>query len=266
VITGNLPAAPQFDCTGSQANLVLNRKIRPLLRDRHGANRGRVLIVTPQPFYEDRGTPIAVRYVASALSDLDMDVDLLAFPIGESIQIKGMRLYRSANHLGLRHAPVGLSWRKLVLDVSLWRSFRQLIATRRYDMVHAVEEAAYMASLLCPKYSQPFIYDMASCIPDALQGKPSLNFGPLMRLFRASEQRVFCSASHTVCSAGLAPYVRERASAASVTEWRFPAHAGAVSLADVATLRDALGIQRPGRAARGPRRRLGAKAGKRRRL
>ncbi|HWJ18807.1 MAG TPA: glycosyltransferase [Geobacterales bacterium] len=243
MISRNLPALPPVDWTGPQANFSPNRKIRPLLRDRHGVNRGRVLIVTPQPFYEDRGTPIAVRYVAGALSDLDVDVDLLAFPIGESIRIKRMRVYRCANHLGLRRVPVGLSWRKLLLDVSLWRSFRQLLATRRYDMVHAVEEAAYMASVLCPKFAQPYIYDMASCIPNALRRNASLNFSPLMRLFRASEQRVFSGASHTICSAGLESYVRERASTASVAEWRFPAHAGAVSQADVATLRVSLGIQ-----------------------
>ena len=47
----------------------------------------RVLIVTPQPFYEDRGTPIAVRYVANALSETGVQVDLLAFPVGQDLQI-----------------------------------------------------------------------------------------------------------------------------------------------------------------------------------
>ena len=37
----------------------------------------RLLIVSPQPFYEDRGTPIAVSQLAAALSSLGYAVDLL---------------------------------------------------------------------------------------------------------------------------------------------------------------------------------------------
>jgi len=37
----------------------------------------RVLIVAPQPFYEDRGAPIAVAQLAVAQSSLGADVDLL---------------------------------------------------------------------------------------------------------------------------------------------------------------------------------------------
>jgi glycosyltransferase involved in cell wall biosynthesis len=239
-----LRSAPYADWSGSRAVLPPNRKIRPLLDGQHSGHRGRVLIVTPQPFYEDRGTPIAVRYVAGALSDLGVDVDLLAFPVGETVQIERMTLYRCANHFGLKRVPIGLSWRKLVLDASLWRAFRRLIAETRYDMVHAVEEAAYMASFLCPKYAQPFIYDMASCLPDALQRKRLLTCAPLQRTFRAAEQRVFSHASHIVCSAGLAPYVREQDPSASVGEWRFPAHSSPVSMGDVATLRAQLKIHR----------------------
>src|SRR5579862_5001471 len=64
--------------------------------------RPRVLIVTPQPFYEDRGTPIAVRYVARALSEIGIDVDLLAFPIGQEVHIKNVKVRRCANPFHFR--------------------------------------------------------------------------------------------------------------------------------------------------------------------
>src|SRR5579862_8341829 len=83
----------------------------------------RVLIVTPQPFYEDRGTPIAVQYVARALSEIGAEVDLLAFPIGQDVAINNVHVYRCANLLRLRRVPIGFSWRKVVLDASLWSSF-----------------------------------------------------------------------------------------------------------------------------------------------
>ena len=79
----------------------------------------RVLLVTPQPFYEDRGTPIAVRYVAQALSELGAFVDILAFPVGRSVKIPRVRIMRCANPLGLQQVPIGFSWRKIVLDATL---------------------------------------------------------------------------------------------------------------------------------------------------
>src|ERR1700722_4160782 len=102
-----------------------------------GSERPRVLIVTPQPFYEDRGTPIAVRYVARALSEIGVEVDLLAFPIGEDVAIKDVSIRRCGNLLRFRRVPIGFSWRKIVLDASLWTSFAKQLSLRRYDMVHA---------------------------------------------------------------------------------------------------------------------------------
>jgi glycosyltransferase involved in cell wall biosynthesis len=212
--------------------------------NRNGARNGaRVLIVTPQPFYEDRGTPIAVRYVANALSEIGVEVDLLAFPVGQDVSIRNVTVHRCANPLGIKRVPIGLSWRKIVLDASLWRSFSRLIATHRYDMVHAVEEAAYMAAAICPRAAQPFIYDMASAIPLQLQRKPGLKSRLAQRMLRSVERRILNRASHIICSTGLANYVHEQAADASVSEWRFPAHSAPVPGSDVESLRQQLQIQ-----------------------
>jgi glycosyltransferase involved in cell wall biosynthesis len=205
--------------------------------------RGCVLIVTPQPFYEDRGTPIAVRYVARALSEIGIDVDLLAFPVGEDVSIKNVTVSRCANVLRFRHVPIGFSWRKIVLDASLWQSFTRLVASRRYDMVHAVEEAAYIAAAICPRFGQPFIYDMASAIPVELRRKPVLKSAPVQRMLAAVERRVFNSASRIVCSPGLAKYVHDKVPGAPVSEWQFPAHSRKVTRTEVESLRDQLRIR-----------------------
>ena len=41
-----------------------------------GAGKRRVLVLAPQPFYEDRGTPMAIRELVSALTRLGYAVDL----------------------------------------------------------------------------------------------------------------------------------------------------------------------------------------------
>ena len=79
----------------------------------------RILVVAPQPFYEDRGTPIAVRQVLQALGELGRSVDLLTFPIGTDVGIPGLRIFRSANPFGFERVPIGLSFRKVILDVPL---------------------------------------------------------------------------------------------------------------------------------------------------
>jgi hypothetical protein len=167
----------------------------------------RILLVTPQPFYEDRGTPIAVQYVARALGQLGFNVDILTLPVGEDVSLPRTRIRRCANPFHIRSVPIGFSWRKVVMDLSLWRSFDRLLATRQYDLVHAVEDAAYIASILCPRYQQPFIYDMASAIPLELQRKALFRGAMARRFITAAERRVFKRASHVVCSAGLAEYV-----------------------------------------------------------
>ena len=56
----------------------------------------------------------------------------------------------------------------MILDTSLLQRFEQFLDERDYDVVHAVEEAAWMAAVVCPIKNVPFIYDMASAIPDQL--------------------------------------------------------------------------------------------------
>ena len=124
--------------------------------------------------------------------------------------------------------------------MSLWRAFAHRLATRQYSMVHAVEEAAYMASVLCPRFNQPFIYDMASAIPVELRTKRLLGSAPAQRMLQSIERRVLRTASHVVCSTGLADYVRAQAPGTPVTEWRFPAISTPVDPAEVAVLRDEL--------------------------
>lgn len=207
------------------------------------ARRPRVLIVTPQPFYEDRGTPIAVRYVASALGALNVDVHLLAFPVGRDVGMRNVTVHRCANALHIKEVPIGFSMRKLALDAGLWRSFSQLLAAGRFDVVHAVEEAAYMAAALCPRLGQRFIYDMASAIPIELVRNSTLKSALLRTPLEVVQRRVMHSASHIICSAGLRQYVRTQAANVPVNEWQYPALSAVVSPRDLISLRRKLRIR-----------------------
>ena len=202
----------------------------------------RVLLVTPQPFYEDRGTPIAVANTVRALGELGCAVDLLAFPIGEDVSIPGTTLHRCGNPFRVHSVPIGFSANKCILDASLGLAFDRLLSSYRYDVVHAVEEAAYLATVLCRTYDVPFIYDMASAIPVELRRHSVLGRPTLQWALQAIEGRVLRNAAHVVCSMGLADYVRERAPRTKVADWRFPVVSAEANPEQVRTLRSALNL------------------------
>ena len=206
------------------------------------ADSGRILIVTPQPFYEDRGTPIAIKYVAQALSELGATVDLLAFPVGRDVAIPNVHITRCANPLGLSSVPIGFSWKKIALDASLWQSFTRLVQTGNYALVHAVEEAAYMASVICPHLGVPFIYDMASAIPVELARKPLFKAGLVQRLLLQAERRVIRTATRVVCSSGLGDHVQRQVPDANVREWLYPALMKRSDASHALALRQDLGL------------------------
>lgn len=202
----------------------------------------RVLVVTPQPFYQDRGTPIALGLTCRALGQLGYEVDLLAFPIGQDTVIPATTIHRCGNPLGIRAVPIGFSAGKALLDLTLASSFWRLLRTRNYGAVHAVEEAAYLAALLCPRLGKPFVYDMASAIPVELRRHKVLGTAPAQRALRAFERLALRRASQIVCSTGLADYVRAAVPGISLTEWRFPPLIDAADEADVRQLRCELGV------------------------
>jgi glycosyltransferase involved in cell wall biosynthesis len=108
--------------------------------------------------------------------------------------------------------------------------------------VSTVEEAAYLAAMLCPRYGRPFIYDMASAIPVELRSHRLLGTAPAQRGLKAFERLVLNRASHIVCSMGLGDYVRSVAPGASFTEWRFPSVTSSPDERTVQRLRSDLNI------------------------
>jgi glycosyltransferase involved in cell wall biosynthesis len=202
----------------------------------------RLLVVAPQPFYQDRGTPIAVRQVLQALSEMGRQVDLLTYPVGADIDCPGLRIFRVANPLNYRTVPIGLSLRKLVLDVSLVAALRARLERERYAAIHAVEEAAFPAVLLGRRHGVPVLYDMQSSLPEQLSRLPGFRTGPARRLLERVERRLLRRSTLVVTSAGLASRVRSAAPHVPVREWHFPSASAHADPRSVEALRARLGI------------------------
>jgi glycosyltransferase involved in cell wall biosynthesis len=129
-----------------------------------------VLVVAPQPFYEERGTPIATRLLVEALQAAGHHVDVLTYHVGEDPKLPGVRVFRAPAVPFVREVPIGFSLRKVVCDLALLWRLVTLTRRHRYDVLHAVEEAVFL-SLLVRGFRSRVVYDMDSSLPEQLLGK-----------------------------------------------------------------------------------------------
>jgi glycosyltransferase involved in cell wall biosynthesis len=145
----------------------------------------RVLVVAPQPFYQERGTPIATRLLLEALQAAGHSVDVLTYHVGEDPKLAGVRVFRAPAVPFVRDVPIGFSLRKLVCDLALLWRLVTLTRRHRYDVLHAVEEAVFMSLLVraftgrrsrlgtddLDRLGCRVVYDMDSSMPEQLVGK-----------------------------------------------------------------------------------------------
>ncbi len=136
--------------------------------------RRRVLFISPQPFFQWRGSPIRVSFNLRALSELGYEVDLLTLPFGYDHPLPGVRVIRVSNLFGLRDIPIGPSFWKVVFDAKLWLRARRLIKELPYDVIHAVEDAGLIAVPLARMSRAKLIFEKHSD-PDSYRAGPLRN-------------------------------------------------------------------------------------------
>lgn len=175
----------------------------------------RLLFLAPQPFYQERGTPIAVRLALEVLAErgskssfeqedlrdsLDQSrIDLLVYHEGKDITVPGVKIHRTRIPSFLKHwlknIGPGISVKKIFCDVFFAiQAFRMVLASRgkQYQLIHAVEEGALIALLISRAFGIPYIYDMDSSI--ALQTTEKWWFlKPLQPLLDFVEKTLVCS-------------------------------------------------------------------------
>ncbi len=156
----------------------------------------KILLVAPHPFFTHRGTPVAVRLVCEGLSRLGHTVDVLTYHEGENIDCPGVNIHRIGRPRFVRRIPIGSSWQKVVCDIALARRLKTMLRESRYDVIHAVEESAFMAA----RTGLPFVFDMDSLMSRQLVEK-SKWFWPAAVLFKWLERHALrrCVGVLAVC-------------------------------------------------------------------
>jgi len=131
----------------------------------------KILLIAPHPFFQQRGTPIAVKLIAETLCEFGHEVDLLTYHEGSDIEVKGLNLYRISKPLFANNIPIGFSFKKVISDIYLSFSLIKLVIKNKYDVIHAVEESIFPAVLLNRLAKKKLIYDMDSSLVDQLLEK-----------------------------------------------------------------------------------------------
>lgn len=168
----------------------------------------RALVIAPQPFFSNRGTPLSVYYRTLVMAELGVNVDLITYGEGQDVDIPNLRIIRIPRFGWLGNVKVGPSYLKLFLDFFLTlRLFIQLLV-RRYDFVHAHEEAIFICRYLKPLFRFRLVYDMHSNLAQQLTNTRFTRSQLLKGLFRHLQESCIrvSDAVITICP-DLANYV-----------------------------------------------------------
>lgn len=151
----------------------------------------KVLFLAPQPFFQERGTPIAVRLALQVLAARGQDqIDLLTYHEGSEVPLPGVQQHRICMPRWFRGVGPGISLKKLLCDLVFaiqaltmaWRARHN-----QYQLVHAVEESVFVAWLIKLLWGVPYIYDMDSSLAIQLTDKWWI-LRPLRALFSTFER------------------------------------------------------------------------------
>jgi glycosyltransferase involved in cell wall biosynthesis len=178
----------------------------------------RVLMLAPEPVYSPRGTPISIINRCRALTALGHQVDLVTYPLGQDVDMAGLRFIRTPTLPGLHQVRIGPSAAKLPLDALLLLVAARQLVVRRYDVIHTHEEAGVLGWLLKAIFRLPHLHDAHGDLTNILR---NYGFGPrhpVVLLARWLDRRVLASASSVIA------VFPELASAVTTQAPRTPVH------------------------------------------
>ncbi|WP_163337621.1 glycosyltransferase [Desulfopila sp. IMCC35008] len=128
----------------------------------------KILVLAPHPFYQDKSNAITLKLLAEGLTKSGHHLTVMTYGEGEDITIPGCRFIRLRKSLFSARAPKGFSKRRLVNWLKMYRLASRFLKTEKVDLIHAREEAVFIARRLGSQHGIPFVYEMNSQLPTEL--------------------------------------------------------------------------------------------------
>ena len=169
----------------------------------------KILMISPQPFFEPRGTPISVYQRLEALSALGHEIDLITYHVGKDVEFPNLKIHRVRGLKVIRHVRIGPSRAKILLDVQIFFRAIRMLLMKRYDVIHSHEEAAFFSMFLASIFRTRHLYDMHSVLSNQLTNFSFGHKSIFVKLFELLERMVL-KTCHAVITVGpdLEQYVK----------------------------------------------------------
>jgi len=166
-------------------------------------------MIAPEPFFESRGTPIAVLERLKTLSELGHHVDLVTYHVGEDIELENVTIHRTPKLKHIKQVPVGPSLIKLLLDLILSVKVLALLIKGEYNLIHSNEEGALIGAIYSRIFRIPHLYDFHSSLPDVLENFGYKRYLIFKRVLKLIERLIIRNSDAIITiSPGLTEYVR----------------------------------------------------------
>jgi glycosyltransferase involved in cell wall biosynthesis len=150
----------------------------------------KILMLSPQPFFEPRGTPISVYQRLEALSALGHHIDLITYHLGQDVDFPNVKIHRVRNVKMITNVRIGPSRAKMFLDMLMIFKCIRMLLSKRYDVIHSHEEAAFFGVLLAKLFRTRHLYDMHSVLSKQLGNFDFGNKPIFVRVFEMLERYV----------------------------------------------------------------------------
>jgi glycosyltransferase involved in cell wall biosynthesis len=176
----------------------------------------KILLLAPHPFYQERGTPIAVDLLAGALAERGDEVDVLTYHEGADRSYPGkVHIHRIRPRLPASGVRPGFSAKKLICDASMMPAAFSMAKAKKYDAVHAVEESVFVAMAIKKRHGVPYIFDMDSSMPEQMADSHAI-MKPFLPILRSMERAAIRGAVSVVPMCDSLAQVAREAGAADV--------------------------------------------------
>lgn len=199
--------------------------------------RGRsVLFISPQPFFQWRGSPIRVRFDLKALGELGYRIDLLTLPFGEDPRLPRVRIVRVPNPFFIQDIPIGPSIWKVAFGLMLLCKALKMASRDRYDFVHCVEDAGIIGAILRRTHGCRFTYEKHSDVSSYHNG-PVRGF--ILRTYQKVEAIAIRKSDAVIVGPGVLEVVRNIAPKANThVVYSIPSSSVEAAPERIANLRD----------------------------
>jgi len=161
-----------------------------------------VLMLSPTPYFADRGCHVRIYEEARTLRNLGHDVRIVTYHLGRDMA--GIPTYRIPSVPWYGKLSAGPSWHKPYLDILLLFKAIKVARSFRPDILHAhLHEGAFLGIFLKKILKIPLLFDCQGSLTTELADHGFIGKGSLLfRIFSALERFINRNANFIITSSG----------------------------------------------------------------